>query len=83
MTATNTVASDSLDEAYQEHVDALIACYRRTVDTIMTNRYGPAWATHGDLPDDAYTAETDFHQWLNDLLDHIDDARKTRPDATS
>ncbi|MDX6255435.1 MAG: hypothetical protein QOJ11_1769 [Frankiales bacterium] len=40
----------------------------------MTNRYGPSWATRGDLPDEACTTETTFHQWLNDLLDHIDNA---------
>ncbi len=49
----------------------------------MTTRYGPDWATRGDLPDEAYTAETEFHQWLNDLLDHIDAARKPLPDAPS
>ena len=42
----------------------------------MTVRYGPDWASRGDLPNTAYTAETDFHQWLNDLLDHIDRATR-------
>ena len=57
---------------YDERVAALTAAYHRTVDHIMTTRYGPHWATRGDLPDEAYTTETTFHQWLNDLLDHID-----------
>jgi hypothetical protein len=52
----------------------LSAAYHRTIDHIMTARYGPGWATRGDLPDEAYTAETTFHRWLNDLLDHIDNA---------
>ena len=51
---------------------ALTAAYRRTVDHIMTTQYGPDWATRGDLPDEAYTTELIFSQWLSDLLDHID-----------
>lgn len=57
---------------YDERVAGLTAAYHRTVDHIMTNRYGPDWASRGDLPDEAYTTEATFHQWLNDLLDHID-----------
>lgn len=56
MTAATVAESGSVRRAYQEHVDALIATYRRTVDTIMSNRYGADWGTRGDLPDDAYTA---------------------------
>jgi hypothetical protein len=59
---------------YDERVAALTAAYHRTVDHIMTSRYGPDWATRGDLPDEAYTTETTFHRWLNDVLDHIDSA---------
>ncbi len=77
------LASCAVREAYQEHVDALIADYRRAVDTIMTSRYGPDWATRGDLPDDVYTAETDFYRWLNDLRDHIDAAARPLPEAPS
>jgi hypothetical protein len=57
---------------YDERVAALTDAYHRTVDHIMTTRYGPSWASRGDLPDEAYTTETTFHRWLNDLLDHID-----------
>jgi hypothetical protein len=59
---------------YDDRVASLTAAYHRTVDHIMTTRYGPAWASRGDLPDEAYTTETTFHRWLNDLLDHIDHA---------
>jgi hypothetical protein len=62
------------DPAYHAQITALTAAYQRTVDTIMTNRYGPDWASRGDLPDEAYTTETVFKQWLDDLLDHIDTA---------
>ena len=55
---TGTVAAcHSVRKAYREHVDALIASYHRAVDTIMTTYYGPDWASRGDLPDHAYTAE--------------------------
>ena len=67
---------------YDEPVAALTAAYYRTVDHIMTTRYGPGWATRGDLPDDAYTAETVFDRWLSDLLDHIDTAA-TAPSPTN
>jgi hypothetical protein len=59
---------------YDERVAVLTAAYHRTVDHIMTKRYGPDWTTRGDLPDEAYTTETTFQEWLNDLLDHIDNA---------
>lgn len=62
----------AFSNAYDLQVAALTAAYHRTVDTIMTERYGPSWATRGDLPDHAYTTETVFNQWLSDLLDHID-----------
>ncbi|MDX6227379.1 MAG: hypothetical protein QOI76_769 [Frankiales bacterium] len=58
--------------AYDKHVAALADAYHRTVDTIMTARYGPGWDTRGDLPDEAYTTEVVFSRWLSDLLDHID-----------
>ena len=64
---------------YDLQVAALTLAYHRTVDTIMTERYGPNWATRGDLPDHAYTTETVFHQWLSDLLDHVDSAADSRP----
>jgi hypothetical protein len=59
---------------YDERVAGLTAAYHRTVDHIMTTQFGPDWATRGDLPDEAYTTETTFHRWINDLLDHIDHA---------
>ena len=85
MTTTDHLSrsrADSADDAdgparssaYDERVASLTAAYHRTVDHIMTTRYGPGWASRGDLPDDAYTTETTFHRWLNDLLDHIDHA---------
>jgi hypothetical protein len=64
---------------YEHRVAALTAAYHSTVDHIMTNRYGPGWASRGDLPDDAYTTETVFHRWLSDLLDHIDIAATPTP----
>ena len=65
--------------AYEVQVAALTQAYHRTVDTIMTERYGPSWSTRGDLPDHAYTTETVFNQWLSDLLDHVDSAADSRP----
>ena len=62
------------DPALESVVAALRAAYDRTVNAIMTSRYGPGWATRGDLPEDAYTTEAVFTQWLSDLLDHIDGA---------
>ncbi|BEP13929.1 hypothetical protein acdb102_22400 [Acidothermaceae bacterium B102] len=64
---------------YDERVAALSAAYHRTIDHVMTTRYGPAWASRGDLPDDAYTTELIFNQWLSDLLDHIDNAATKAP----
>jgi hypothetical protein len=64
---------------YDERVAALTAAYHRTVDHIMTTRYGPDWATRGDLPDEAYTTELIFSQWLSDLLDHIDNTATKAP----
>ncbi|BEP13312.1 hypothetical protein acdb102_16230 [Acidothermaceae bacterium B102] len=72
--AVDAVAGSTGRSGYNERVAALTAAYHRTVDAIMTERYGSDWATGGDLPDHAYTAETVFNQWLNDLLDHIDHA---------
>ncbi|MDX6244771.1 MAG: hypothetical protein QOE76_2494 [Frankiales bacterium] len=78
MTATTTEDEPALaavepagSSGYDERVAALTAAHHRTVDHIMTTRYRPDWATRGDLPDEAYTTETTFPQWLNDLLDHI------------
>ncbi len=67
------------DQAYDLQVVALTDAYHRTVHTIMSNRFGPNWATRGDLPDHAYTTATVFHQWLSDLLDHIDTIVQRRP----
>jgi hypothetical protein len=72
-------SADAADRAagstgYDERVAALAAAYHRTVDHIMTSKYRSGWATRGDLPDEAYTTESTFHRWLNDLLDHIDTA---------
>ncbi|BEP13998.1 hypothetical protein acdb102_23090 [Acidothermaceae bacterium B102] len=69
-------------DGYDERVAALTEQYRRTVDHIMTTRFGHEWATRGDLPDEAYVAETTFHRWLDELLDHIDKAA-TSSAATS
>jgi hypothetical protein len=69
-----TVYAPTDPSGYDQRVTALADAYHRTVDHIMTSRYGPAWATRGDLPEEAYTTETTFHRWLNDLLDHIDHA---------
>jgi hypothetical protein len=66
--------ASSRPAVYDEQVAALTASYHRTVDHIMTNRYGRSWAARGDLPDEAYMTETTFYRWLNDLLDHIDHA---------
>jgi len=47
---------------YDERVAAFTAAYHRTVDHIMTTKYGLDGGTRGDLPDEAYTAEIVFHR---------------------
>src|SRR4051812_3439989 len=66
---------------YDERITGLTAAYHRTVDHIMTTRYGPSWDTRGDLPDEAYTTELIFSKWLSDLMDHIDNAATKAPPA--
>ncbi len=73
--ATMKLAADpGRPEGYDERVAALTDEYHRTVDHIMTTRFGHEWATRGDLPEEAYVTENIFHRWLDDLLDHIDKA---------
>lgn len=71
---TSPGADSCNDPALAAVVAALTAAYDRTVDAIMTTRFGPEWATRADLPNEAYTAEIVFAQWLSNLLDHIDSA---------
>lgn len=79
---TSQSTDPDFSDAYDLQVTALTDAYHRTVDTIMTERYGPSWSTRGDLPDHAYTTETVFHQWLSDLLDHLDTTVKPPPSLT-
>ena len=74
---TSPAAGSGPNPALDPQVAALTAAYERTVDAIMTSRFGPHWATRGDLPDEAYTTELVFAQWLSDLLDHIESAAAT------
>ena len=83
MTVISTAALDSIGEPHREGVLALVNDCHRAVDTIMTNHYGPDWARSADLPDEAYTAETGFHRWFSELLDHIDAGAQPIPDAPS
>ena len=74
----DTVSHPPESTAYDETVAALADAYHHTVDHIMSNQYGPDWADRGDLPDEAYTTEIIFGQWLSDLLDHIDSTANRR-----
>ena len=81
-TALEAAGDTGRPGGYDERVAALTEEYRRTVDHIMTGRFGHEWATRGDLPEEAYITETIFHRWLDDLLDHIDKAAASPPAAS-